>query len=423
MKEHLITGIDLGSAYTRLAVGQVTLGPDKRESLSIIGAVEAPSQGISKGSISSLEEVVSSISACLELAERQIGLPVSEAYVGVGGPSVQVQLAKGVVGVSRPEGEIRDEDVHRALESARSVINPANFEVIHILPRRFSVDGQPPVKDPIGMQGIRLEVDAQVIQCQSGHARNVTKAVFRTGLDINELVFVPLATAQAITTSRQRELGVVVVNIGASTTSIAIYEEGELMHAGVLPVGSDHITSDIAIGLRTSLEVAEQMKRSLVSACAEEVPQHESVDIREFGADTSELISPRFISDIAQARVEEIFELIEKELRKIDRSGLLPAGALLTGGGVKLRGVVDVAKRTLRLPANIATLQHIQTPLHEIVQDPSYSTAVGMVLWGFEGEREVGGSAHRRVMRGDGGGALMQKIFAPVKKILRSFVP
>jgi cell division protein FtsA len=342
----------------------------------------------------------------------------------LGGPLIQVQLAKGVVGVSRPESEIREDDVHRVLESARSVVNPANFEILHILPRRFSIDGQQAVKDPIGMQGIRLEVDAQIVQGQAAHVRNSTKAFFRTGVDITELVFTPLASAQAVASSRQKDVGVAVVNIGASTTSVAVYEEGELIHAAVIPIGADHITSDIAIGLRTSLEVAEQVKRNVVSANADEIPKHEMIDLVEFGAPQSEIVGSRFVSDVAQARVEEIFERVEKELKKIQRSGLLPAGAILTGGGVKLRGMVEVAKRVLRLPALVAGASQLQTPMQETLHDPSFSTAVGLVLWGFDGEREPRLGAGRGFAgAASRGGDFMKRLGSPLKKIFKSFIP
>jgi cell division protein FtsA len=422
MKERLIAGIDLGSSTIRLAIGQIVVGQDKRETLNIIGAVEVPSQGISKGAVSALEDAVSSISACLEQAERQIGLPLSEVYMGLSGPYTSVQATKGVIGVSRADGEIRSEDVHRALESARALINPANYEILHILPRRFSVDGQAGIKDPIGMQGIRLEVDAHVIQGLSTPVRNLTKALFRTGLDISEVVFSPLATAAAVLTPRQRDLGVVLINMGASTTSLAVYEEGELLHAATIPLGSDHITSDIAIGLRTSLEVAEQFKRSCVSALANQVDKREELDLRDLGADQSEIVSLRFVSGIVQARVEEIFEKVEQELQKIERSGMLPVGALLTGGGVKLRGMTDVAKATLRLPVSIGISHQTPSPLSDAVQDPAFSTAVGLVVWGFENERgeslgRNGGGTARR------GNEVFQKISSPLKKIFKSFIP
>lgn len=422
MKERLIAGIDMGSSAIRLAVGQVLVGQDKRETLNVIGAVEVPSQGISKGSVHSLEDAVSAISVCLEQVERQIGLPVSEAYVGVGGPYINVQLAKGVIGVSRVDGEIRDEDVDRVLRSARSVVNPVNYEILHVLPRGFVVDGQSGIQDPIGMQGIRLEVDAHVIQGLATPVRNLTKAVFRTGLDITELVFAPLATAESVTSARERDLGVAVVNIGAATTSMAVFEDGQLLHAVVIPIGSDHITSDIAIGLRTSLDVAERFKQSYATAFAESVPKNEHIDLLDLGGAESESVSTRFVSNIAQARVEEIFEKIGEELKKIGRAGMLPAGAVLTGGGVRLRGVAEVGKQTLKLPAMIASAAQTPTPLVEAAQDPGFSTAIGLVHWGFENER-TGATRNGSVAGGARGIGLMQKISAPFKKIFKSFVP
>ena len=422
MKERLIAGIDLGSSTIRLAVGQISVGADKREQFSLIGAIETPSQGISRGSVSALEDAVSSISSCLEQTERQIGLPVSEVYMGLGGPFSSVQSTKGVIGVSRADGEIRSEDVHRALESARALTNPANYEILHILPRNFIVDGQGGIKDPVGMQGIRLEVDAHVIQGLSTPVRNLTKAVLRTGVDISELVFAPLATASAVLTPRQKDLGVVLINLGAATTSMAVYEEGELLHAAVLPIGSDHITSDIAIGLRTSLEIAEQFKRSCVSAVANQIDKREELDLRDLGAEQSEIVSTRYVSGIVQARVEEIFEKVEQELQKIERSGMLPVGALLTGGGVKLRGVVETAKNVLRLPVAIGICHQPMAPLSEAAQDPAFSTAIGLVLWGFENERTVApdrsGSSGRK-----GGKGFFGSLASPIKMIFKSFIP
>ena len=424
MKDHLIVGVDLGSSAIRLAVGQVSVGQDRREVMSVIGAVEVPSQGISKGSVNSLEDVVSSISASLEQIERQIGLPVSEVYLSIGGIQLTIQAAKGVIGVSRPEGEIREEDVHRALEAARSMVNPANQEIIHILPKSFSVDGQTGIKDPVGMQGIRLEAEAHIIQGFSAHVRNVTKAAFRTGLEVRELVFAPLASAEAVTTPRQRDVGTVVINVGAGTTSVAVFEEGDLLHAAIFPIGADHITSDLAIGLRTSLDLAEHIKRHFASAHAESANRFEEIDLRELGGDHPEIVSRRFVSDIAQARAEEIFEKVEKELKRIDRSGLLPAGAVLTGGGVKLGGMTEIARQVLRLPVSIGSPTNLATPLAEIVQDPAFSTAVGLVLWGYNAEREDAGVSTKK-----GGsyaaksGEALKKISEPLKRMFKSFLP
>lgn len=422
-KEKLFVGIDLGSSNIRIAVGQLSVSVDQHTHLNVIGATEVASQGISKGSISSLEDAVSSISTVLEQAERQVGIPLQEAYVGIGGQHIVAQEAKGVIGVSRPDGDIRGEDVARVLESARAFINPANQEILHVLPRDFSVDGQRGIKDPIGMQGIRLEADVHVIQGLSSHIRNVTKAVFRTGIDITELVYAPLAAAEAITQPRQRELGVCVLNIGASTTGLAVYEDGELLHAATLPIGADHVTSDIAIGLKVSLEVAENIKRSHGNALPENINKRDEVDLRDFGAEQTEIVSLQYVAEIIEARVEEMYEKVEAELKKIDRAGMLPAGVVITGGGSKLPGMVDVAKRVLQLPCAIG-FPSIQSSMPELALDPRFSTAVGLVLWGYEAER----SSQSKTRGFKGGtnvkeGGMFGNILDSIRRVGKSFVP
>ena len=293
-----------------------------------------------------------------------------------------VQESRGVIGVSRPEAEIREDDVERAIEAARTVATPSNFEILHVIPKSFTVDGQHGIKDPVGMHGIRLEVDAMIIQTLSSHIKNLTKSVYRTGLDIDDLVFSPLAVAEAVLTSRQKELGVCICDVGASTTTMAVYEEGDILHTAVLPVGGDHITNDVAIGLRTSLEVAEEVKREIGNAVPDDVDRKAQRALKEFGSQEDEAFKVRFVSEVIEARAEEIFEAIDDELRKIDRSGMLPVGVVLTGGSMKLPGMVDVAKKVLRLPAQIGAPGNITSVIDE-VRDPGYSTAVGLVTWGY----------------------------------------
>lgn len=421
MKQPLIIGLDLGSSRIRVAMGQLSETEGRGLELSVMGAVEVPSRGISKGVITALEDAVQSISDALLAGETQMGVPLDEAVVGIGGTHITILKAKGVVGVSRPDGDIRHEDVERAMESAKSMANPANYEILHVLSHDFSVDGQAGVKDPVGMHGIRLEADTHLILGLAGNVRNMTKGVFRTGLDIASLVFGPLAGALAVTNMRERELGVAVVNIGASTTSILIFEEGQLVHAKVLPIGSDHVTSDIAIGLRTSLSVAEEVKIKCGSSKPEDFSNTDEVSIVEFGGDVEENASLKYIAEIIEARVEEICEKVEEELERIDRSGLLPAGIVLTGGGSKLPGIVDVMKRMLRLPASIGAATHLATPMPEFVHDPAFSTAVGLVQWGFE---EVRGE-HESPKQGflSKGSGAMSGISAQIKKVFRSFIP
>lgn len=427
MSQRLIIGLDLGSSRIRFAMGQVTTGGDRGPTLSIVGAVEAPSQGVAKGVVTALEDAVTALSASLESAERQVGIPLEEAVVGIGGPHVSVMSAKGVVGVSRADGDIRPEDLERVLEATKSAANPANFEILHVLSHGFTVDGQPGITDPVGMHGIRLEASAHLVLGLAGNVRNLTKCVFRTGLDISSLAFGPLASAEAVTNSRERELGVCVVNIGASTTSVLVFEDGSLLHAAVLPIGADHITSDIAIGLRTSLEAAETVKLQHGSATPDAIGKREEIDLAEFGAQASEVVPVRYIAEIIEARAEELFEKVEAELRTADRSGLLPAGAVLTGGGAKLRGMTEVAKRVLRLPSSVGAATHLATPMPELVHDPAFSTAVGLVQWGFEEgrrghERSGGGSGGAGRMMASGSAA-MGKIGGALKKVFKSFIP
>jgi len=427
MKERLLIGLDVGTSAIRLVAGRVSVGNDRRIILNVVGGAEVLSQGISKGVISSVEDAVSAISAALEQAERVIGEPLAEAAVGIGGSYISSQDARGVIGVSRTDGEIRAEDIARAIEAAKTFVNPANQEILHVLPRSFSVDGQAGIKDPVGMQGIRLEVDALIVQGLSSHVRNFTRAVFRTGLDISELVYAPLAAGDAVTLPRQRELGVCVICIGAATTGIVVYENGEIMRVATIPIGADHITSDLAIGLRISLESAEKIKRIHGTADAQSVPKRSAVfDLADYGGDVSEIVSLRLVADIIEARVEEIFEKAVAELRKIDREGMLPSGVVLTGGGAKLPGTVEVAKRILRLPCAIGQC-HMQSSLPELVLDSAYSTALGLVQWQFdeerrsmEGQRSYGSSGKRAMGKGT---EFFGKIGSPIKKIFKSFIP
>src|SRR3989339_1384436 len=350
MSEEIYTGLDVGTYAIRVAVGKLVPSPEGGEQIHIIGAVEVSSAGVNKGTITNLEDAVSSISRALEQAERITGVPLGKAWVGINGSHIISQESRGVVGVGRSDGEIRDEDVERSIEAARTEATQTNYEIIHVIPKSFTVDGQRGVKDPVGMNGIRLEVDAIIIQGLSSQIKNLTKCVYRTGLDIEDVVFSILATAESVVSDRQKELGVCVVNIGASTTSLVVYEEGDVLHTAVLPIGSDHVTSDIAIGLRTSIEVAEQVKLHHATSLPDEVQKKEEINLGELGAPEEEVVGRRFVADITEARVQEIFEHVDRELKKIDRSGMLPAGVILTGGGAKLSGILEAAKSALRLP-------------------------------------------------------------------------
>jgi cell division protein FtsA len=419
MTEEIFTGLDVGSYAVRAAVGKLVPSPDGKEQIHIVGAVEVPSSGISKGTVTNLEDVVSSISRALEQAERITGLPINKSWVGISGTHIISQESRGVIGVGRSDGEIRDEDVERSIEAARTVATPTNYEIIHVIPKTFIVDGQRGVKDPVGMSGIRLEVDALIIQGLGSQIKNLTKSVYRTGLDIEDLVFSILATAEAVVSDRQKELGVCVVNVGASTTSMVVYEEGDILHTAVLPIGSDHITSDIAIGLRTSIDVAEQVKLRFATCLSKDISKKDEINLAELGSVEDERVGAKFVAEITEARVVEIFEHVDKELQKVDRSGMLPAGVILTGGGAKLAGMLDTGKATLRLPLSLGTPIGISSVIDR-VNDPSMSTAIGLVLWGKHIRGTDSGKGFSKIMSQIGS---VEKVSGTLKKLFKSIKP
>jgi len=270
---------------------------------------------------------------------------------------------------------------------------PVNYEILHVIPVKFSVDNQADVKDPIGMTGIRLEVETLIVQGLSTQIKNLTKAIYRTGLEIEDLVLAPLAAADAVLSSKQKELGVALINLGSSTTSLAVYEERNLIHTAILPIGAEHITADIAIGLRCPINLAERIKREYGEATPEELSKKDEVDIsylvkEEEVNDDISFISRKYVAEIINARVEEVFEKVDNEFKKIDRSGMLPAGVIFVGGGAELDGLVESAKKKLRLPAAVGVAKNINVVIDK-VKNQEFLTALGLVLWGNHSEAET----------------------------------
>ncbi|MDA0208402.1 MAG: cell division protein FtsA [bacterium] len=416
MADAFITGLDIGSSTIRLAIGQVMEAEKGRTSLHFIGAIEERSSGVHKGSISSLDDAVSAISKALEKAERMTGAPVNSAWVSIAGHNILVQESRGVIGVGKQDGDIQEEDVERAIEAARTVATPSNYDILHVIPKSFTVDGQHGIKDPVGMSGIRLEVDAVIVQTLSSQINNLTKSIYRTGLQIDDLVFSPLATAEAVLTYRQKELGVVVIDIGATSTTMAVFEEGDMLHVSVLPIGGDHITNDIAIGLRTSLDVAEEVKKRIASGSPNMVDPKEQYTLQDFGSEERDIVKRRFVAEITRARLEEIFETVDAELQKVDRSGMLPAGAVISGKSVVLEGLFDVAKDVLRLPVSAGKPQGVTSVVDEIF-DPGFATAIGLAKWGHS----VRSTAKRGFGFHIGGGA--QQVADQLRKWFKSLIP
>lgn len=354
----------------------------------IVAAAAVPSAGLRRGGIVDAHETARSVEEAVRQVQVQSGITVNHALFALGGTQMDARVSKGVVVVGRSDGEITADDVERVLMAAQAISVPANKEIVHVLPRHYNVDDQSGIKDPIGMTGVRLEVEALVIDAPVQNLRGIETVAQHSGVTVEDVIAAPLATAEAVLDRQQRELGVTLVNIGAATTSVVVYEEGELIHTAVLPVGAGHVTNDIAIGLRTAVDTAETVKLNYGVAIAAAVDRREECDLGAIDAREEGHVSRYHIAEIIQARMEEIFSLVQEELVKIGKAELLPAGAVLTGGGAKLPYVVNLAKNVLRLPVRIG--EPLRMPgVFDRVDDPSYVTALGLIHWGLTHERSA----------------------------------
>jgi len=376
----IIVGIDVGSSNVRTIIAQQIRGEEQPR---IIGVGSVPSVGMRRGAIIDMDDVAKTINESVESAQRMAGINVKKAIINIGGCDIGFQNSKGVIAIGRADGEVVEDDINRVISEAQVIPLPMNKEIVHVVARKYRLDDQDNLKNPLGMKGVRLEVDALIIESSTTHVKNISKCLYQTGIEIDDLVLEPLAAAKAVLSKKQKELGVVLINIGGGTTSLAVYEEGDLMHAAVLPVGAGHITNDIAIGLRTSIDVAEKIKLEYGSAIAREVNKKEGIDLAQIDSQEEGVVSRHHVAEIIEARLEEIFSLVQKELSSIGKARLLPAGAVLVGGGAKMMHVADLAKEILGLPAQAGFPSGFGGILDK-VDDPSFSTALGLVLWSQE---------------------------------------
>lgn len=389
MKNNIITSIDLGSSLVRCVIADVS---DEDGQVRILGVGTVESAGMRRGAVVDIADAADAISAAVEKAEMMSDTQVKSAIVSIGGAGLTIESTKGVVAVGRADGEVTEDDVVRVINAAQSIAVPANKEIIHVIPKSFRLDDQMDINDPVGLQGVRLEVDAVVVEAPGNHVKNLTHAMERADIAIEDFIIEPLAAAESILTKKQKELGVVLVNLGASTTSLAVFEEGELVYTAIVPIGSDFITNDIAIGLRTSIDTAERVKFEYGSAIYDHANQSGQIDLSEIDPREEYKIPHSHVIEIIHARLEEIFDLVRKELQTIGKDQLLPAGAVLTGGGVNLPGVAEFAKRSLRLPVQIGRPENLLGVMDK-VDDSSYATVVGLILWVMDDMRYYGGGS------------------------------
>jgi len=400
-KPYIINALDIGSGSIKLLTVSKKSGEADFE---ILSHNQKTSLGIRKGVVIDVLKVAEIISSLKEKAEQDCGQRIDNVYANIGGGHIFCTSSRGLVSVSRADQKISEEDIARVLQAAQAISLPSNKEIIEVFPKEFIVDGEGGVKNAIGMEGVRLEAETLILCGFSPYLKNSSQSILKSGLQINYLIPVPLASARAVLTPREKELGVCILDIGAGTTGLAVFEEGNLIHAAVFPIGSGHITSDIAICLKTDIDTAEKIKLEFGNCLAS------SKEKKKIKIEGEELLifSKKALTDIIEARVSEIFAISNKELKKISRQRLLPAGIVLTGGGAKLPGIKELAKKELKLPCRIGVSQ-ISPAFQE---DPSLSALYGLILEGVDSEEEQGNFPNP-------GKGIRNKL----KKMLRMFIP
>lgn len=374
-----IAGLDIGSGTVKLVLAE-----DNGTQLQIIGAVNVPALGMRRGAVASTASVSEAIGKARAEIKRQTGVDVRNAYVGANDSRITTHSAKGLVAVSRADGQIAEDDISRAISAAEeSLPRLQNRQILHQFPIQFRVDSDVSVRDPLGMQGVKLEVEAIFVTAFLPNYKNLIDAVDGARVAVDDIVASHLAAAQVLLTKTQKEIGVMLLNIGAETSEIAVWEEDVLLSLEVLPIGSSHIAQDIALGFQVSMETAERMKKSYV-----QLVEGGKKEIRLSGFDKSleDNFSPRKLQDIVNARLGDIFELTTKHLKKIGRAGLLPAGVILTGGGANLAGAVEITKKELKLPTEIGEVAGLTGKVN-LVSGPEWTTALGLCRWGGINER------------------------------------
>ncbi|PIT93017.1 MAG: cell division protein FtsA [Candidatus Harrisonbacteria bacterium CG10_big_fil_rev_8_21_14_0_10_38_8] len=381
MAVQYLIGLDLGSSSIKAAVAEIK--GDNR--VSLVSLLKMPSEGIRRGVVDDFIDTTHAVSNVLaEL--KKISRNVSKHIVlSVGTPDIKVQNSKGVVAVSRADDEIYQDDIQRVIKSSQAISIPANRMILHALTKEYIVDGIDGIKDPLGMIGKRLEVNSVIVDTFAPNIKNLVKCVETLGANVDACTLSSIASASSVLTKNQKELGVVLIDIGAQKTSVAVYEEGNLIHAAVIPVGASNVTNDLAIGLRIPTDAAETIKLSFGSAMNKEVSARDTVDLSKVDSRAHGSVSKRFIAGIIEDRLAEIFELVNNEIKKVDKESQLPAGAVIVGGGAKTPYIAELARQELKLPAQIGMADISLLPAENgqvsiLAEDPEFTTAIGLLL-------------------------------------------
>ncbi|MCC6652146.1 MAG: cell division protein FtsA [Candidatus Eisenbacteria bacterium] len=368
-------GLDIGTTKISCIIADQTAAGEMR----VVGVGNAPSEGLRRGVVVDLDKTVASITRSVEEAERMAGIEVKGVWAGIAGDHIRSINSRGVIAVSRRDNEIAAADVDRVVEAAKAIAIPMDREIIHVIPQEFIVDDQEGIKDPVGMSGVRLEAEIHIITGAVTSAKNICRAIQRSGLKVYDLVLEPLASATAVLDQDERDLGVVLLDIGGGTTDVAVFHEGSIRHTAIIPFGGANVTSDIAIGLRTPMDKAETLKIQHGSALASRVGADETLQVACVGGRADREISRHVLASMIEPRMEEIFMLANKEVRKNHFAELLGGGVVLTGGTSLLPGIADLAEQVFEMPVRLGIPRGLGG-LSANVADPRFSTGVGLVL-------------------------------------------
>jgi cell division protein FtsA len=385
MSSNFVTGLDIGTASIKFVVAE---NRGDKPTIKLIS--KGPSVGLRRGAIVDLAEASQSINKAVSEIKKISKQAAKNIYLNIGTPQVKVQPSRGIVAVSRADAEIYQDDVERAIRASEAVNLPPNRTIIHNITKEFIVDGVGDITDPLGLAGSRLEVQSLIIDAFSPHVKSLVRAVELAGGEVSGLVFGPLVASRSALSKNQKDLGVVLIDLGFGTTGMSVYEENKLMSVAKFPLGAGNISNDLAVGLKIPVSAAEELKLNCGYAMSREIGHKESVDLKKFCPDAKGAVSRRFVSEIIESRLAEIFEFVNNELKLLEGRGRLPGGVVLVGGGAKMPGITELVKQELKLACQIglALCDELQTEnaLPEFKEDPEFVTALGLALWGMDNE-------------------------------------
>lgn len=397
---NLIVGLDIGTSKVVAIVGEVNSSGE----LEIIGIGSNRSTGLKKGVVVNIESTVQSIQRAIEEAELMAGCEIHSVYAGIAGSHISSLNSHGIVAIK--DREVMSQDIDRVIDAAQAVAIPADQQILHILPQEYLIDSQEGVKEPLGMSGVRLEAKVHLITCAVNAAQNIEKCIRRCGLEVEDIILEQLASSYSVLTDDERELGVCLVDIGGGTTDIAIFTEGSIRHTGVIPIAGDQVTNDIAMALRTPTMHAEEIKIKYACALAKLTAADETIQVPSVGERPARGLSRQALAEVVEPRYDELFTLVQAELRRSGYEDLVAAGIVLTGGTSKMEGVIELAEEIFHMPVRLGSPQNVKG-LADIVANPIYATGVGLLQYGIKQQSSQGGST---IVQRDNQESLLTKI-------------